>query len=105
MKRWRKCKEDCFNCKYDDCIKPEEFFRTRDYEREYERQKQLKIERGYVQKRPHKKHVIQYKSDGSLVAEYESVAKAGQEMGGSEKFIAKAARTGVTAYGYIWKYA
>lgn len=102
MKSWRKCNEDCFNCKYSDCIKPEEMFRFRDYKKEYEQK--LK-KQGKTPMKPHKKKICRCELDGSVVAEYESVASAGRELGGNARYIARAARTGKKAYGYIWRYA
>ena len=52
-----------------------------------------------------KKEIEQYDSDNNLVCTYESASAAATAMGKKDKSnICAAARKGVKAYGYYWKY-
>ena len=112
-----KCKRDCFNCPYSDClvdsvnkremreasirdshirvsngIRPIDE-KTREYRKAYMKRRRQAIKEGtFQQKRPHKKRVIQYTIDGIKVAEYESVAAASRAIEGRERTIGRAAR-------------
>ena len=52
-----------------------------------------------------KKEIEQYDSDNNLVCTYESASAAATAMGKKDKSnICAAARKGVKAYGYYWRY-
>ena len=52
-----------------------------------------------------KKEIEQYDSDNNLICTYESASAAAAALGKKDKSnICAAARKGVKAYGYYWKY-
>lgn len=51
-----------------------------------------------------KKAIQQLDKNGKVLAEFESASAAGRSLGKAHAGIAKAAREGRTAYGYLWKY-